>query len=90
MRNVKQTQPFVQAYLCYQNGIFLIKNSAGLWAPIGGHVVRAGRKPNSTTDLRDYVALLEERIAAQSGIIKTEGGMNISYGDNLQGMANLI
>lgn len=57
MHSTKHIQPFVQAYLVYEDSVFLVKRR--LWVPIGGHLVRGGREPLSMNDVRNPLSLLE-------------------------------
>ena len=65
-----EIQNYVQAYLTYENKIWLIKNML-VWSPVGGHLARnESRVARKVGDLADPINLLEERIANISGTEK--------------------
>ena len=59
-------QPFVQAYLTYQESVWLM-NRNGIIVPTGGHLVPQGEEPKVISDIRLPEELIRERIERLSG-----------------------
>jgi len=60
-----QIQPFVQAYLTYNEKVWLLKSR--LWIPVGGHLVSKGKGPAHVRDIKYPTDVLREEIKDKAG-----------------------